>query len=549
MGASTTTPNINLPQFGDNDRPTWRGDINGAFNDIDGAHEGLSARVTDVETRATDLESRTTDDFLNSTVAAWSRDTFASKFLDGAASDLVALQDARDDAVARGVRLVVDDIGREWVIESALTFDTLTNFSFHMEGRIKRADASANRVSLIHILNCNGFNAGTIRTDGNAATNGFGGIGVDEAKHCIRIDGSTNVKIDRTESRNPAGDGVYVVGDSDDIWIGHCESESDVANGRNTLSVVQGSNIVVNSVVCRGTGYSTMPGGVDIEPNDGQTVANVTIGTVSVETAGTGGFTVVGAFPAAGVRQIDHVTVGEVRVVKSTGVLAASTDTIVRGVNDCVITSLTVYQDAAATNVALAIDDCDDVRILDVDIPRAGKPTSIGIFGIVTNLYMRGKLTSASSHGLSITALSNAVIDMKLRCLAVGGLLVVKQPTGVSSNVRFRGDWRKDGTAGTGVMQINGPVTDWFMENVDATGWTNNRLVCATPANGASIKRINCRGINNATAIPGNTGDLWNAGDILWNDTPVAAGPPGWVCVTSGNYGTFVFKAMASLAA
>lgn len=36
MGATNHTANIELPQFIDSDKPTWRGDINGAFNDIDG---------------------------------------------------------------------------------------------------------------------------------------------------------------------------------------------------------------------------------------------------------------------------------------------------------------------------------------------------------------------------------------------------------------------------------------------------------------------------------------------------------------------------------
>ena len=35
MGSSEQTPILSLPQFGDDDRPTWRGDLNGAFNNID----------------------------------------------------------------------------------------------------------------------------------------------------------------------------------------------------------------------------------------------------------------------------------------------------------------------------------------------------------------------------------------------------------------------------------------------------------------------------------------------------------------------------------
>lgn len=38
MGSTSTTSNLNLPIFDDDDRPTWRGDINGAFNGIDAAY-------------------------------------------------------------------------------------------------------------------------------------------------------------------------------------------------------------------------------------------------------------------------------------------------------------------------------------------------------------------------------------------------------------------------------------------------------------------------------------------------------------------------------
>lgn len=50
MGASSFTPTIELPQFGDNDKPNWLGDINGAFADIDAAHLELLNRVIGNET-------------------------------------------------------------------------------------------------------------------------------------------------------------------------------------------------------------------------------------------------------------------------------------------------------------------------------------------------------------------------------------------------------------------------------------------------------------------------------------------------------------------
>ena len=45
MGHSSVTPNINLPQFDDTDKPSWRGDLNGAFADIDTAHAALAGEV------------------------------------------------------------------------------------------------------------------------------------------------------------------------------------------------------------------------------------------------------------------------------------------------------------------------------------------------------------------------------------------------------------------------------------------------------------------------------------------------------------------------
>jgi hypothetical protein len=512
----------------------------------------IAAATTTVTTLATHVDTivaaanvriDTVNSGFNGNVAAWdkanNRYVYASKYLPGAASDLAALQLARDATIANHGCLIIDDIGRDWLIDNVLLFDTLTDFSLQMDGRIKRANTSVNLVPLITILNCTNFRAGVIRTNGNAQNNLYGGIPVDQAKHCVRIESSHGVKIQRTHSTDPAGDGVYIVGPTtNNVWIGHCESVSASATGRNTLSIVEGTDIVVDSIVCRGTGYITMPGGFDLEPN----------GSVSVTTSGTCGFNIFGGFTTAGVRQIQHVKVGTVHVNKTAGIPINSTDTIIRGVVDCVIASLTIIQDSASTHSALAFDDCDDVRVLDLDVPRSGKLGTIGALLNVSGLYIKGRFTSASSHCFQIYNLIDSELNLKLRCLAVGGLLIVKNATGVSSNVKFRGDWRKDATVGTGCMQVNGAVTDWVMEGIDTTGWVNNRFVGALCATG--IKKVNCKGINNVSAIPsGNTLDVWAQGDIAWLDTPAAAATPGWVCVTGGAYGTFLWKPMASLGA
>lgn len=48
MGSSAQTSTINLPLFSDDDRPTWRGDINGAMNSIDAAINADRGNINDI---------------------------------------------------------------------------------------------------------------------------------------------------------------------------------------------------------------------------------------------------------------------------------------------------------------------------------------------------------------------------------------------------------------------------------------------------------------------------------------------------------------------
>ena len=53
MTASSTTPNYKLPIFADNDKPTWRGDVNNTNTAIDTALKGLSDKVSSATTSDT----------------------------------------------------------------------------------------------------------------------------------------------------------------------------------------------------------------------------------------------------------------------------------------------------------------------------------------------------------------------------------------------------------------------------------------------------------------------------------------------------------------
>jgi hypothetical protein len=52
MGSATQTTHYHLPQFSDNDKPTWRGDINAAMAAIDDA---LTQNAQDISTTASHL--------------------------------------------------------------------------------------------------------------------------------------------------------------------------------------------------------------------------------------------------------------------------------------------------------------------------------------------------------------------------------------------------------------------------------------------------------------------------------------------------------------
>ena len=53
MTASSTTPNYDLPIFADDDKPTWRGDVNSTNTAIDAALKGLSDKVSSAPTSDT----------------------------------------------------------------------------------------------------------------------------------------------------------------------------------------------------------------------------------------------------------------------------------------------------------------------------------------------------------------------------------------------------------------------------------------------------------------------------------------------------------------
>lgn len=58
MGSSTKTANLNLPQFGPSDKPTWQGDVTQAFKSIDDGHGALLGQIANLQAQIVTLQTQ-----------------------------------------------------------------------------------------------------------------------------------------------------------------------------------------------------------------------------------------------------------------------------------------------------------------------------------------------------------------------------------------------------------------------------------------------------------------------------------------------------------
>lgn len=58
MGAVNYTPNLQLPQFGPSDKPTWQGDVTRAFKSVDDGHGALLAKIADLQSQIITLQNK-----------------------------------------------------------------------------------------------------------------------------------------------------------------------------------------------------------------------------------------------------------------------------------------------------------------------------------------------------------------------------------------------------------------------------------------------------------------------------------------------------------
>jgi hypothetical protein len=466
---------------------------------------------------------------------------------DGVTDDTAAVRAAVASALSEGRSLTFPP--GTYLVDAPIRIADAHDLVIEMHGRLRRR-AQSRADSLLRFVNCTNLIAISLRTDGNAAQNGAvqpdgRWYPVHEAKHDVRLDGCHGVWIGYLESVNPAGDGLYVAGGatpSSDVAVDHVVARSDGPTGRNAVSVIAGDHlrfgaVRADNVGCR-TGVIVMPGGFQIEPNQGDTVSDVQVESVQVRTAGSTGFGLVSVYG----RCIRDVQVGMVRVHKNAGTHPNSCDINIRGVVGATIGTVRHSSDQTNTNQVLAIDESDQVE-LHVTVPRLGcRPVNLGYSGKVTRLHLSGSLADSTSHLVQIFNLDDSVLDLRLRDAGSAAAYIMKNAAGTSARVRFHGDWRR-GSRGALCVSGSGVIDGWVLEDVDMSGWSRDtRVKQSGSCYLHRIRKIQVENLTTATSRP--TLDTWCRGDFVQNTAPTELGTAGhryvvsgWMCTRSG-YGS-----------
>ena len=449
---------------------------------------------------------------------------------DGITDDTTAIQSAITAMAAAHGRLVVPP---GTYLSNGQTFTGLSNFAVDMQGTILRKASSA-AVPLLDFDTCTDVVIGTLRTNGNIANNNGT---VDESKHDVRIQGCTRFSATMIDSQNPSGDSVYIRNDSQDINIGTVRSISTGFTGRQAVSIIRGKRITIGTIDCLNTGYNgaptSMPGGLDIEPNSATDVVDsVQVGQLIYTGAGSSGLSIFSNYGQI----IYNVIIGKVIINKLAGTPTAGTDVIVAGATNVFLAGI-IHNNATTTNVCMSINNSDTVTI-QAFLKGGSKGINIGSTVVVNNLTLTGSVKTCANHLITIYNLTNALIDMTLKNPANGFAVISKNAGGTSSNVKFKGNWAKDVSGSYAVHggALTTGVTGWILQDVDFTGWPNTtRLFSGTILQ--AVQKINCLNLTYGTAIP--TSEYWGIGDIIYNTAPASAGFIGWVCTAAGSPGTW----------
>lgn len=269
MGASSFTPTIELPQFGDNDKPNWLGDVNGAFLDIDTA---ISDAVADIASNTADIltksnkdstvvvatEHGVVNDGVTDTTTTFNAllTAFAGRTIRLPAGVYLIDAAANVGVGAQPVGIVMSTPNTHLVLDPGATLKVKPNAETHYSLiQVTAADCS---VSGGRILGDVGTHTGSTGEWGH-------GVDINVGADRFRL---SNIYISRCW-----GDGVVVYGGNNCVIDGVISD----SNRRQGLSVINCDKLIVTRSAFINTGtvaYTGPAAGIDVEPNAG--IGNVT---------------------------------------------------------------------------------------------------------------------------------------------------------------------------------------------------------------------------------------------------------------------------------
>lgn len=395
-----------------------------------------------------------------------------------------------------------------------------------------------------------------------------------EAHYLLAMLGVRNVRIPRFACKEIQGDGIIIttkrggedgvlaITNSSDIQIGQLLGRNSAADGRNLISLCSGVRIDIGQVISRNIGGVVnsirQPGGLCIEPYSRyHLVEQVTVGTVNVETSGTGGVTCAGISSTA----TDATEDWNIRDVK----IAAFQCTMTGGYGGPVFRRVDGLKASGGARQT-ARGSCyslDYLRNVELHLAAADVAigATLGASGTVRDFDIDIAVDNHNNIAVQFCSLADGDLTVRTRRPQTGGNSYglgighsLATPRAITlTNVRVHADIpyaanlsgavliTADGGGGTMAFGV-GTVLTGALAGYDGGAGAALQFITRT------MPSRNVEGRHFKNAAP--TAGLWAKGELIWNTEIDAAEVPGWACTTLGTAGsTAVFKAMAAVAA
>jgi hypothetical protein len=473
---------------------------------------------------------------------------------DGTTDDTTACQKL---LTAMKGKLAIFDAGKTFYLAGLVIDDTsYNNTEVRFDGTIKmKPDAGASNfgggwVGLL-VKDASGVTLDHPKFDGNRAN-----MTQREQIFCIGIAGALNLTINDPTFIETRGDCIYV-GQSDwlansaspqNIHIGNIRHANSALDGRNTVSIIAGSGIHIESCMARNSGGTVngfiQPGGIDIEPDFGYEIcSDIYIGPCDITTGGSSGLGVFGKSVSGVDANLDwncvDIRIAPARISKigtTGGAISASPFTRVA---DLFVEDFYISYDGGTRGRGPVFDYCQRVTAK----VRATNVTIGTLLGSAANVAGSKFDITASAFDTAIvrtTGITNSKVVARLAGSAVAastsfGIQMFNEGRSVTQqNVTYEVHTPYDGVMARAFRNEPGNlVTIGSGCQVDGGDWSSYP---SGVANDATIPTINIKGWNDQSTIP--TSGTWFLGTFVRNTNPIQSAGKimiGWSRLNTGS--------------